>query len=122
MTSILVSIKKLLGLTDTYTPFDADIIMHINTVFMTLHQLGVGPSVGFKIEDDIAVWTDYLSDSILLEAAKSYVYMKVKLMFDPPSSSFVIESYKTLCSELEWRLTEQVMLTAPPAIGGNINE
>ena len=122
MTSILVSIKKLLGLTDTYTPFDADIIMHINTVFMTLHQLGVGPSVGFKIEDDIAVWTDYLSDSILLEAAKSYVYMKVKLMFDPPSSSFVIESYKTLCSELEWRLTEQVMLTAPPVIGETINE
>ena len=122
MTSILVSIKKLLGLTDTYTPFDADIIMHINTVFMTLHQLGVGPSVGFKIEDDIAVWTDYLSDSILLEAAKSYVYMKVKLMIDPPSSSFVIESYKTLCSELEWRLTEQVMLTAPPVIGETINE
>ena len=122
MTSILVSIKKLLGLTDTYTPFDADIIMHINTVFMTLHQLGVGPSVGFKIEDDIAVWTDYLSDSILIEAAKSYVYMKVKLMIDPPSSSFVIESYKTLCSELEWRLTEQVMLTAPPVIGETINE
>ena len=122
MTSILVSIKKLLGLTDIYTPFDADIIMHINTVFMTLHQLGVGPSVGFKIEDEIAEWTDYLSDSILLEAAKSYVYMKVKLMFDPPSSSFVIESYKTLCSELEWRLTEQVMLTAPPVIGETINE
>lgn len=122
MTSILVSIKKLLGLADTYTPFDADIIMHINTVFMTLHQLGVGPSVGFKIEDETAVWTDYLSDSILLEAAKSYVYMKVKLMFDPPSSSFVIESYKTLCSELEWRLTEQVMLTATPVIGETINE
>lgn len=122
MTSILVSIKKLLGLTETYTPFDADIIMHINTVFMTLHQLGVGPSDGFKIEDDTLEWDAYLSDSILLEAAKSYVYMKVKLMFDPPSSSFVIDSYKNLCSELEWRLTEQVMLTAPPVIGEIINE
>lgn len=122
MTSILTSIKKLLNLTDTYTPFDSDIIMHINTVFMTLHQLGVGPSAGFKIKDETAVWTEYLSDSILLEAAKSYVYMKVKLMFDPPSSSFVLESYKTLCSELEWRLTEQVMLTAPPVIGETINE
>ena len=122
MNSILVSIKKLLGLTDTYTPFDADIIMHINTVFMTLHQLGVGPSAGFKIEDETDGWDAYLSDSILLEAAKSYVYMKVKLMFDPPSSSFVIESYKNLCSELEWRLTEQVMLTTPPVIGEIINE
>ena len=122
MTSILTSIKKLLGPTDTYTPFDADIIMHINTVFMTLHQLGVGPSAGFKIADETALWSSYLSDSILLEAVKSYVYMKVKLMFDPPSSSFVIESYKALCSELEWRLTEQVMLTAPPVIGEIINE
>lgn len=122
MTSILTSIKKLLGPTDTYTPFDADIIMHINTVFMTLHQLGVGPSAGFKIADETALWSSYLSDSILLEAVKSYVYMKVKLMFDPPSSSFVLESYKALCSELEWRLTEQVMLTAPPVIGEIINE
>ena len=104
MESILISIKKLLGLTAEYKNFDADIIMHINSVFMILNQLGVGPSKGFRIEDDIAVWNDYIEDEDDLDAVKSYMHLKVKLMFDPPLSSAVIEAMKQTINELEWRL------------------
>ncbi len=103
--SILQSIKKLLGITEEYTAFDADIIMHINSVFMILNQLGIGPEKGFSISDETAVWSDYLpEDNKNFEAAKTYVYMKVRLIFDPPMSSAVIEAMKHNISELEWRL------------------
>lgn len=105
MESILTSIKKLLGITDEYEHFDADIIMHINSVFMALTQMGVGPSVGFKIKDDTAVWSDFIpEDDLRFESVKSYLYMRVKLLFDPPTSSAVMESMNRMIAEFEWRL------------------
>ena len=101
--SILTSIKKLLGPgADTY--FDTDIIMHINTVLMILTQLGVGPEEGFYIEDDSSFWDDFVKDLSKLEAIKTYVYMKVRLMFDPPTSSSAMEATNRIIDELEWRL------------------
>ena len=108
MESILTSIKKLLGIEEEYTQFDADIIMHINTVFLNLTQLGVGPSEGFLIEDDTAIWEDFIGDSSQLQAVKTYVYLKVKLLFDPPLSSSVTESMNRMIAELEWRLNVAV--------------
>lgn len=114
MDSILTSIKKLLGITAEYKQFDADIIMHINTVFMTLNQLGVGPSEGFRIEDDLAVWDDFIKvdDSNpemipIISAVKSYIHLKVKLLFDPPLSSAVEKAITQSINELEWRLNVQ---------------
>ena len=104
MESILTSIKKLLGPTAEYEHFDPDIIMHINSVFMDLAQLGIGPANGFVIEDDIATWADFLSDTTNLEAVKTYTYLRVKLLFDPPSSSAVIEVMKRDIDKWEWRL------------------
>lgn len=104
MESILTSIKKLLGIAEEYTHFDADLIMHINSVLSILTQIGVGPAEGFSIEDDTDVWTDFIQDNKRLESVKSYTYMKVKLMFDPPLSSAVMESYNRTISELEWRI------------------
>lgn len=108
MESILTSIKKLLGIEEEYTQFDADIIMHINTVFLNLTQLGVGPSEGFLIEDDSAIWEDFIGDSSQLQAVKTYMYLKVKLLFDPPLSSSVTESMNRMIAELEWRLNVAV--------------
>lgn len=102
--SILISIKKLLGLDKEYTVFDPDIIMHINSVFMILNQLGVGPSSGFRIEDDLKTWSEFISDDDNLDAIKSYIHLKVKLLFDPPLNSAVIEAMKQTINELEWRL------------------
>lgn len=102
--SILTSIKKLLGIAEDYEEFDQDIIMHINTVFMILNQLGVGPSDCFSIEDDSAIWDDFTSGSKSIEAIKSYIYLKVRLLFDPPTSSVVTEAINRQISELEWRL------------------
>lgn len=104
MDSILTSIKKLLGIEEEYEHFDPDIIMHINSVFMILTQLGVGPSEGFTIEDDTSIWTDFVPDTTKIESVKTYIYLKVKLLFDPPLSSAVIESINRTISELEWRL------------------
>lgn len=108
MESILTSIKKLLGISEEYTHFDSDIIMHINSVFSILTQLGVGPSEGFSIEDDSAVWTDFILDSKKLEFIKSYTYLKVKMIFDPALSSSVIEAMNRQISELEWRIMVEV--------------
>ena len=108
MESILTSIKKLLGLTEEYTVFDSDIIMHINTVFMTLNQLGVGPEDGFIIEDDLSVWKDFLGeDEKKIIAVKTYVYQKVKLIFDPPLNSAHIQALEKSVNEFEWRLRLQ---------------
>lgn len=104
MESILTSIKKLLGIEEEYTQFDADLIIHINSVLSILTQLGVGPSEGFSIADKTAVWTDFVPGDARLSSIRTYVYLKVKLLFDPPLSSAVIESTKQLISELEWRL------------------
>lgn len=104
MESILTSIKKLLGIAEEYEHFDADLIMHINSVFVILTQLGVGPSEGFSISDKYSTWDEFIEDDPRLEMVKSYIYMKVKLLFDPPTSSAVMEATNRLTSELEWRL------------------
>ena len=106
--SILTSIKKILGIPEEHEHFDTDIIMHINTVFMILNQLGVGPAYGFKILDKTTMWDDYLKNDSLLEAVKSYMGYKVRLMFDPPSSSAITESINHVVSELEWRILVMV--------------
>lgn len=104
MESILTSIKLLLGIKEEYEYFDDQLIMHINSVFFILTQLGVGPSEGFSIEDKFATWNEFLPDEQNLEAVKSYVHLKVKLLFDPPMSTAVTESINRLISELEFRL------------------
>lgn len=103
MESILNTTKKLLGIPEQYTNFDTDIIVHINTAFATLNQLGVGPEYGFLIEDDGAVWTDYIT-STNLTMVQTYIYLKVRLSFDPPTSSALMESINRTIAELEWRL------------------
>lgn len=103
MDSILISIKKLLGITEEYKHFDADLVMHINTVLSILTQLGVGPANGFSIVDSVEKWSDFV-DETKYEAVKSFVHLKVKLLFDPPSSSAHIEAINRQLSELEWRL------------------
>lgn len=102
--SILITIKKMLGMEPGYTHFDQDIINHINTVLMTLTQIGVGPEEGFIIKDDKATWEEYLSDSLKFQAVKTYIYAKVRLVFDPPQSSTHIEVLKQTIAECEWRL------------------
>lgn len=104
MDSILTSIKKLLGISEEYTHFDQDIIMHINTAFMVLNQLGVGPEKCFRITSDAEIWDDFLLDKLDYESVKSCIYLRVKLLFDPPLSSAVMESTKAMIAEFEWRL------------------
>ena len=103
MESILTSIKKLLGIQAEYTAFDQDLIIHINTAFAVLNQLNIGPPHGFAIEDDATTWDEYIT-SCNLTMVRSYIYMKVRLMFDPPTSGILVESMKGMISELEWRL------------------
>ena len=104
MDSILITIKKLLGISEDYKQFDTDLIIHINSVFMVLNQLGVGPADCFVIFDDSETWDDFITDGRKLELVKTYMYLKVKLMFDPPLSSAVIESTNRMIDEYEWRL------------------
>lgn len=107
MDNILSSIKKLLGIPTEETAFDSDIIMHINSVFMILNQLGIGPTNGFTISDDYALWSDFIPDGQNLELVKSYMYMKVRLLFDPPTNSSVLASMEKTINEFEWRLNVQ---------------
>ena len=102
--SILNSIKKLLGITEDYDYFDRDIIMHINAAFMVLTQLGVGPSKGFLITGDTDTWSNFIDNKTDLGSIKSYVYMKVKLMFDQIKNSLNVDSMSKRVNELEWRL------------------
>ena len=104
MDSILTSIKKLLGIAEEYTQFDPDLIIHINSVFLILTQLGVGPKEGFVIEDKTNEWFEFIEDPTQLQAVKTYMQLKVKLLFDPPLSSSVIESMNRMIAELEWRI------------------
>lgn len=102
--SILISIKKLLEIEEEYEHFDADIIIHINSVFSILAQLGVGPSGGFSISDKSTIWSEFIEDDRTLNLVRSYVYMKVRLLFDPPTSPAVIESIDRQINEYEWRI------------------
>lgn len=106
--SILAATKKMLGIAEEYEHFDVDLIMHINSVFSILTQIGVGPSMGFMIEDKSSTWEDFISDEATYMLVKSYMYLKVKLIFDPPLSSSVLECYRVQISEYEWRLNVSV--------------
>lgn len=107
--SILNTTKKALGLDPGYDAFDSDVLLHINGVFFTLNQLGVGPVEGFSIDDPSATWSDYLgNDDKNLAVVKSYMYLRVKLLFDPPTTSFAIDSLKKQAEELEWRLNVHI--------------
>ena len=104
---ILVSTKKVLGLTEDYTAFDQDVIIHINAAFSVLTQLGVGPVVGFMIEDETSVWSDYLTDIIKLNMVRTYIFLKVRMLFDPPQTSFLINAINEQISEYEGRISIQ---------------
>ena len=102
--SILTSTKKVLGIDSTYTAFDADITLHINSVLSTLEQLGVITPFGFTITGITETWTDLLGGDPRLNAVKTYVYLRVRLLFDPPTTAHLIASLKEQVQELEWRL------------------
>lgn len=106
--NILSSIKTLLGIQETDFNFDDEIIMNINSVFMTLNQLGVGPTTVFKIVDESATWASFFGTRVDLESVKSYVYLKVRMLFDPPQNSFLVDAIEKQIAEFEWRLQVQV--------------
>lgn len=114
MDSILNTIKKLMGITEEYTHFDQDLIIHINSVLMILNQIGVGKE-GFIVRDESDAWGDFIEDEEKIEGVKTYVFIRTKLVFDPPSSSIVSDSYKKMADELEFRLNLSV---DPPKEGG----
>lgn len=117
--SILDSIKKMLGLDPEYTAFDSDIVMHINSVFFTLQQLGLGPVQGFMITDKETKWTEYAEVEQNINAIKSYMYLKVRLLFDPPATSFALESMNKQLTEFEWRLNVQAEGAKNPWVNPN---
>lgn len=102
--SILLTIKQMLGIPSEYSVFDEELIVYINTVIAALRQLGVGPENGFAITGENDSWEDYIGDTSMYENVKSYIYLKVRMMFDPPSSSFVLEAFKNQAAEIEWRI------------------
>jgi hypothetical protein len=103
--SILISTKKILGLAADYTAFDLDVITHINAAFSTLHQLGVGPETGLAIEDETTTWSDFFEDNgAPFNAVKTYIYLRARLLFDPPTTSYAQEALQRQVQELEWRL------------------
>lgn len=112
--SILKTIKKLLGVLSTDTVFDEDLFVNINSSFMTLNQLGVGPESVFSIDSDAATWADFLAtDMEKYSAVKTFVWLKVRLVFDPPGTSFLLDAIQKQISELEWRLAVQVPIPDP---------
>lgn len=114
--SILNNIKKLLGIPESDTAFDVDIIIHINSVFMALQQLGVGPETVFEITDNTTEWSSFLIDPVMYSAVKSYIYLKVRSVFDPPGTSFHGAAIKEQIQELEWRLMIQVPIPPEPIV------
>lgn len=118
MQSILNSVKKTLGIPEDVEVFDVDIIMHINSVFATLQQLGVGPASGFAIEDETDEWQDFIADDPRFHSVRSYVYLRVRLLFDPPTTGYHMEALKEQIKELEWRLNslrEEEQWVVPPS-------
>lgn len=103
--SILISTKKILGIDESYTAFDLDIITHINSALMIVNQLGIGPEPAVNIEDDTTTWDYVTQANTMLASVKSYVYLRVRLLFDPPQTSFLIKAQEEQLRELEWRLS-----------------
>jgi hypothetical protein len=112
--SILTEIKKLLGIGDEDTSFDKDVIIHINSAFFSLTQLGVGPSTGFRIADKTKTWGEFAADETLVAGVKDYVYMKNRLIFDPPQTGYLVDAIKSQIEELGWRLNIMVDSNMPP--------
>ena len=106
--SILNTIKNMLGSDLGYDVFDTELIIHINSAFSTLAQLGVGPKNGFRITGAEETWQDFLGEVEDLESVKTYIYCKVKMLFDPPSNSFLMKALEDTCHEIEWRLNVAV--------------
>lgn len=116
--SILKSTKKILGYSADYTAFDLDIMMNINSVFSDLNQLGIGPEEGFAIDGASEIWSDFMGDNLKLNSVKSYMYLRLRLLFDPPSTSFAIESMNKQVEKFEFRLNitrEEIDWEAPVA-------
>jgi len=103
-TSILTSIKKNLNIEESDTDFDQDILMHINSVFTTLADVGVGDATGFMIEDNTAEWDDFLAADPRLNSVKTYIYLRVRLLFDPPQTSYLVDALTKQAEEILWRL------------------
>ena len=104
---ILASTKKVLGVPEDYTAFDLDIMTHINAAFSVLTQLGVGPAEGFMIEDEDAIWSDFITENTSLNMVKTYIYLKTRILFDPPTTSFLIEALNNQIAEYEQRISYQ---------------
>lgn len=119
--SILNSIKKLLGFEPEYTAFDTDITIHINSAFSVLHSLGACPPDGFMITGAEETWTSFLEDTQHVFMVKSYVYLKVRLIFDPPATSFAIAAYQKQIDEFEWRLNSLELEFNPEAYNHSPN-
>lgn len=107
MDSILASIKKMLNIDPDMDAFDTDIIIHINSALGILTQLGVGSNTGFSIKDNTSLWSDFIGDENNLEMVKTFIYMNVRLGFDPPSNAFVVDSITKQLEELKWRISVQ---------------
>ena len=106
--SILLTIKKMLGISEEYHAFDIDVITNINAVFLTLNQLGVGPILPYAITGDEETWQDFLGEQYdYLAGVQTYVYQRVRLMFDPPTNSFLVDAMRKSCDEFEWRFSIQ---------------
>lgn len=124
--SILISTKKILGLDEAYTVFDLDIIMHINAAFAVINQLGIGPSDGFFIENNTAVWDDLDLPPKQLGMVRTYVFLKARLLFDPPGTSYLLTAMDNQIKEYEWRLNASKEIEGqedewtPPSIGGDV--
>lgn len=108
MDSILGSVRKMIGgIDEDESPFDRDLIIHINSVFTVVNQLGVGPKDAYSITDDSQTWEDFWGDSEVINMVKSYMYLKTKIIFDPPTSGVLHEALERQITEFEWRLSVQ---------------
>lgn len=106
--SILTTVKLLLGIEPTYTAFDSQLIVYINSVFSHLQQMGIGPETGYSISSANNTWNEFIGGRIDIELVKTYVYLKVRMMFDPPAGSFVVDSFERIIAEHEWRLVNSL--------------
>lgn len=102
--SILITTKKVLGLEAGYTPFDVDILLHINSAFSTLVQIGVDPLQGFFVDDETSTWEEIDAPTEWLNLIRTYVFLKVRMLFDPPTTSFLLEANSNQLKEYEWRI------------------
>lgn len=102
--SILNQVKKVIGFDEDYVAFDADLIIFINSAISTLTQLGVGPTEGFQIEGSNEQWSEFVGEDVMYNMVRTYIYLRVRLLFDPPQTSYAIESLKKQVDEIEWRL------------------